>query len=52
MATKPLNGATRRDSAVFAPHARREIVADAGHIVWLDQPKRCAALTIEFLKSG
>ncbi|MGO9205639.1 MAG: hypothetical protein ACLQBX_05515, partial [Candidatus Limnocylindrales bacterium] len=41
-----------QEMAALAPHARCEIVADAGHIVWLDQPERCSKLTIEFLKSG
>ncbi len=41
-----------QEMAALAPHARCEIVADAGHIVWLDQPRRCSELTIEFLKSG
>jgi pimeloyl-ACP methyl ester carboxylesterase len=40
-----------QEMAALAPHARCEIVADAGHIVWLDQPERCSKLTIEFLKS-
>ena len=38
--------------AALAPHARCEILADAGHIVWLDQPERCSKLTIDFLKHG
>jgi pimeloyl-ACP methyl ester carboxylesterase len=41
-----------QEMAALAPHARCEVVADAGHIAWLDQPKRCSNLTIEFLKSG
>jgi len=30
-------------------HARTEVLEDAGHLVWLDQPQRCAELTIDFL---
>jgi pimeloyl-ACP methyl ester carboxylesterase len=41
-----------QEMAALAPHGRCEIIADAGHIVWLDQPARCSKLTIEFLKSG
>jgi pimeloyl-ACP methyl ester carboxylesterase len=41
-----------QEMALLAPHARCEMVADAGHIVWLDQPARCSKLTIEFLKHG
>jgi pimeloyl-ACP methyl ester carboxylesterase len=41
-----------QEMAALAPHARCEVVADTGHIVWLDRPKRCSKLTIEFLKSG
>jgi pimeloyl-ACP methyl ester carboxylesterase len=37
--------------AALAPHARCEVVADAGHIVWLDKPEQCSKLTIDFLKS-
>ena len=31
------------------PNARAEVVADAGHLVWLDQPERCARLVTNFL---
>ena len=41
-----------QEMANLAPHARCEVVADAGHIVWLDQPERCSNLTIGFLKRG
>jgi pimeloyl-ACP methyl ester carboxylesterase len=41
-----------QEMAALAPHARCEVVADAGHIVWLDQPGRCSKLTIEFLKTA
>ena len=39
-----------QEMAALAPHARCEILSDAGHIVWLDQPEQCSKLTIEFLK--
>jgi pimeloyl-ACP methyl ester carboxylesterase len=35
----------------LAPNAQFKIVADAGHIVWFDQPEQCSKLTIDFLKS-
>ena len=35
-------------AAVMA-NARLEVVADAGHLLWLDQPKVCADALIEFL---
>jgi pimeloyl-ACP methyl ester carboxylesterase len=38
-----------QEMAALAPHARCEVIADAGHIVWLDRPKLCSKLTIEFL---
>jgi pimeloyl-ACP methyl ester carboxylesterase len=41
-----------QEMADLAPHARCEVVADAGHIVWLDQPERCSNLMIGFLKRG
>jgi 2-hydroxy-6-oxo-octa-2,4-dienoate hydrolase len=41
-----------QEMAALAPYARSVIVADAGHIVWLDQPERCSKLTIDFLKRG
>jgi pimeloyl-ACP methyl ester carboxylesterase len=41
-----------QEMAALAPHARCEVVADAGHIVWLDQPERCSSLTIGFLRRG
>ncbi len=37
--------------AALAPHARCEVVLDAGHALWFDEPERCAALTMEFLAS-
>jgi hypothetical protein len=35
--------------AVLAPDARCEVLADAGHLVRLDQPERCARSTMAFL---
>jgi pimeloyl-ACP methyl ester carboxylesterase len=39
-----------QEMAAITPHARCEVVHDAGHLAWLDQPERCAQLTVEFLK--
>ena len=39
-----------KEMAAIAPHARCEVLKDAGHLPWLDQPERCARMTIEFLK--
>jgi pimeloyl-ACP methyl ester carboxylesterase len=36
--------------AKMAPRARCDVVRDAGHHVWVDQPKHAARLTMEFLK--
>jgi len=41
-----------REMAELAPNARCEIVADAGHLVWLDQPRVCAQLLLNFVKSA
>jgi pimeloyl-ACP methyl ester carboxylesterase len=41
-----------QEMASIAPHARCEIIPDAGHLVWLDQPDRCTKLMIEFLRSA
>jgi pimeloyl-ACP methyl ester carboxylesterase len=35
--------------AASMPNARLEVVADAGHLPWLDQPKVCADVLLEFL---
>jgi pimeloyl-ACP methyl ester carboxylesterase len=40
------------EMANMAPHARCEVLRDAGHLPWLDQPERCSELVIEFLKKG
>lgn len=39
------------EMAAIAPHALCKTVPDAGHLAWLDQPGRCAELTLDFLKS-
>ena len=31
------------------PNARIEVVDNAGHLPWLDEPQRCADLIIDFL---
>jgi pimeloyl-ACP methyl ester carboxylesterase len=41
-----------QEMAALAPHATCAIVPDAGHLIWLDQPDRCANLIIEFLKTA
>jgi pimeloyl-ACP methyl ester carboxylesterase len=40
-----------QEMAALAPHGRCEIVPDSGHLIWLDQPDRCAKLMTDFLKS-
>ena len=39
-----------QEMAAIIPHAKCEVVADASHIVWLDQLEQCASLTKAFLK--
>jgi pimeloyl-ACP methyl ester carboxylesterase len=39
-----------QEMAAMAQNARGEVVEDAGHWAWMDQPERCARLTVEFLK--
>ena len=41
-----------QEMAALAPHGRCEVVADAGRVVWFDQPEKCSKLTIDFLKSS
>ena len=41
-----------QEMAALAPMARCEILSDAGHLIWLDQPDRCAQLTLQFLREG
>ena len=38
--------------AKLAPRARCEVLEDAGHEVWIDQPERCAELVSSFLLSN
>ena len=40
-----------QEMAALAPYARCEVVADAGHAVWIDQPERCAQLVNAFLET-
>ena len=41
-----------QEMAALAPSARCEVLADAGHLAWLDQPERCLNLVANFVKSG
>ena len=41
-----------REMAGLAPAARCEVISDAGHLVWLDQPDRCMKVMMDFLKSA
>jgi pimeloyl-ACP methyl ester carboxylesterase len=41
-----------QEMAAIVPHARCEIMPDAGHLVWLDQPDRCTKLMLDFLRSA
>jgi pimeloyl-ACP methyl ester carboxylesterase len=40
-----------QEVAAMAPHARCEVVSDAGHAVFFDQPELCNTLVMEFLAS-
>lgn len=40
-----------REMAALAPNAHCEIIADAGHLVWLDQPNACMRIIKEILRS-
>jgi pimeloyl-ACP methyl ester carboxylesterase len=40
-----------QEMAALAPSAHCEVVTDAGHAVWIDQPERCVELVIDFLKN-
>ena len=31
------------------PDARASVVADAGHLVWIDKPDECARQIVQFL---
>ena len=39
------------EMARMAPNARCEVVPDAGHLLWIDQPEKCSQLTQQFLNS-
>jgi hypothetical protein len=39
----------KRSQDTVAKHARCEVVADAGHAVWIDQPERCPQLVSSFI---
>ena len=41
-----------QEMAALAPRARCEVVPDSGHLIWLDQPERCARLLRDFLRSA
>ena len=41
-----------REMAALAANARCEIIPDAGHLVWLDQPDACMRIMMEFLRSA
>lgn len=40
-----------KEMAALVPNGKCEVVADASHIVWLDQLERCASLAKAFLKN-
>jgi pimeloyl-ACP methyl ester carboxylesterase len=40
------------EMAKLAPKARCEVLRDAGHLPWLDQPEECNRLVLKFLKEG
>jgi pimeloyl-ACP methyl ester carboxylesterase len=41
-----------REMASMIPHARCEVVNQAGHLPWLDQPELCIRLTTDFLRQS
>jgi pimeloyl-ACP methyl ester carboxylesterase len=41
-----------QEMAAMAPNAHCEVLSDAGHLVWVDQTKRCGRLTLDFLKKA
>ena len=41
-----------REMAALAPNAHCEIIPDAGHLVWLDQPGVCTRIMLKFLRSA
>ena len=40
-----------REMAALVPNGHCEIIPDAGHLVWLDQPNSCMRIINEFLRS-
>jgi pimeloyl-ACP methyl ester carboxylesterase len=40
-----------KEMAQSIPHAHAEVVPDAGHLAWLDQPDTVATLIANFLRS-
>ena len=38
------------EMAKLAPNAHCEVLPDAGHLPWLDQPEECSRMVTEFLK--
>jgi pimeloyl-ACP methyl ester carboxylesterase len=40
------------EMASMIPHARCEVVKEAGHLAWLDQPELCIRLTRDFLRQS
>jgi pimeloyl-ACP methyl ester carboxylesterase len=40
-----------KEMAQSMPHGRAEVVLDAGHLAWLDQPDAVADLIANFLRS-
>jgi pimeloyl-ACP methyl ester carboxylesterase len=40
-----------KEMAQSTPHGRVEVVPDAGHLAWLDQPDKVAGLIANFLRS-
>jgi pimeloyl-ACP methyl ester carboxylesterase len=40
------------EMASMIPHARCEVVKEAGHLPWLDQPELCIRLTRDFLRQS
>ena len=45
----PPGGGTARAMLAALPDARASVVADAGHLVWIDKPDECARQIVQFL---
>ena len=39
-----------KEACKIIPDCRIEVVKDAGHLPWLDEPERCSQLLLDFLK--